>query len=329
MAVHELGNDHLTVRVCGFGARLMSVLAPDRKGHLASVVLGHDEEEPYQQDRTFLGAVVGRFGGRIPQGRFTLEGRQHQVPTNEPDAAVHGGTDGYDLQLWQEEPAEDGTSVTFRHASPDGDNGFPGALTATATYTLDGADLRIDLVATTDRTTVVNLLGHAYFNLGGGSASVDDHLLQVNASSYLPVGEGLLLTGAVEPVEGALDLREPRRVGALIRRRHPQLDMAGGLDHGFVLDGAGEGGLREAAVVHHPGSGRTLTVLTDQPALQVYSGNMLDGTARLRDGLAARQGDALCLEPHQHLGLPEQTAACVLHPGQEARSRTVLRFGVA
>ncbi len=329
MAVHELGNDHLTVRVCGLGARLMSVLAPDREGHVAHVVLGHDDEESYRDDRSFLGAVVGRFGGRIPQGRFTLDGHQHQVPTNEPDAALHGGTGGFDLQPWQEAPADDGASVTFRHVSPNGDNGFPGELTATATYTVDGSDLRIDLVATTDRTTIVNLLGHAYFNLSGGCASVDDHLLQVNAGSYLPVGEGLLLTGAVKPVDAALDLREPRRVGALVRRRAPQLELACGLDHGFVLDGPAEGGLREAAVVRHPGSGRTLTVLTDQPALQVYSGNMLDGSARLRDGLAARQGDALCLEPHQHLGLPEQTAACVLHPGQEARSRTVLRFGVA
>ena len=322
-----LSGQGLEVGVVEYGVRLAAVRAPDREGVLGDVLLGLDD---YSADADFLGATVGRFANRIADGTFELDGRRYSVPCNEPGVALHGGTDGFDKHVFRADPpvtgADGSRSVTLRRTSPDGENGFPGTLEVAVTYTVRDAELAIEHVATTDAPTVVNLTNHAYWNLAGGG-TVEGHVVRVPAGRYLPVDARMIPTGELAPVDGTpFDLRAPVPIGARLRDAHPQLVRARGYDHTFVLDGAG---LTEAAHVEEPHSGRTLTVLTDQPGVQFYSGNFLDGTKVLRGGRTARQGDAFCLEPQLFPNAPNEPAfpSAVLAPGETYRSRIVLRFG--
>ena len=331
--VIDLGGSGLEVGVVELGARLVLLRAPDRDGVLADVVLGLDPVG-YAADRAFLGATVGRYANRIAGGTFVLDSCRYVLPCNEPGVALHGGTDGFDRRRFTAEPprtAPDGTrSVTLRRTSPDGENGFPGTLDVAVTYAVRGAELAIEHTATADAPTVVSLTNHAYWNLTGRGGSVEDHVVRIPARHYLPVDRRLVPTGELAPVDGTpFDLRTPTRLGARLRDGHPQLRRARGYDHTFVLDHRGP--LVEAASVEEPISGRTLTVLTDQPGVQFYSGNMLDGTIMLRDGTAARQGDAFCLEPQAFPNAPNEPAfpSAVLRPGERYLSRIVLRFGVS
>jgi aldose 1-epimerase len=326
----DLSAQGLEVGVVEHGARLALVRAPDRDGVLGDVVLGLDD---YSADADFLGATVGRFANRIDGGTFELDGRRYAVPCNEGEVALHGGPDGFDRRTFTADPvvdADGARSVTLRRTSPDGENGFPGALEVAVTYTVRGTELAIEHTATTDAPTVVNLTNHAYWNLAGGG-SVEGHLVTVPAARYLPVDGRLIPTGELAPVEGTpFDLREPVPIGARLREAHPQLLRARGYDHTFVLDGA-TGGLAVAAHVEEPRSGRTLTMLTDQPGVQFYSGNFLDGTVVLHGGTMARQGDAFCLEPQHFPNAPNEPAfaSTVLRPGETYRSRIVVRLGLA
>ncbi|WP_232668135.1 aldose epimerase family protein [Pseudonocardia sp. TRM90224] len=314
------------------GARIARLRAPDRAGWWDEVAIGLAD---YADDRNFVGAIVGRYANRIGGGRFTLDGREHVLPRNEPGATLHGGPGAFDCAIWQAEdvqPGVDGGAVTLRHVSPDGENGFPGTLQAAVTYTVRGPDLLVELEATTDAPTVVNLTQHAYFALHGGAGSVEDHEITVHADSYLPIDADLVPEGGPAPVEGTpFDLRRPVRLGERLRDPHPQLQRARGYDHTFVLGGRGprEDDLPIAAHVREPASGRTLTLFTDQPGLQVYSGNMLDGSVLRHDGRPVRQGDALCLEPQQFPDAPNRPdfPSPVLRRGEVWRSRTLLRFG--
>lgn len=329
----ELRSADLAVGVVPHGARLARVRAPDRDGHPGDVVLGLAEED-YPEDRAYLGAVVGRYANRIAGGRFVLDGREHRIPCNEPGAALHGGPQGLDHAPFVPGPVErlpGGARVVLRHHSPDGEGGFPGALDVTATYTLRGPDLLVELTATTDGPTVVNLIHHAYFHLAGGGG-VAGHRVRLYADRYLPVDEHLIPTGELAPVDGTpFDLRSPAAVGTGLATGHPQLTVAGGYDHTFVLDGSGprEGDLRTAAHVHDPATGRTLTVLTDRPGVQFYSGNMLDGSVVLRDGTRAGYREAFCLEPQLFPDAPNRPhfPSAVLRPGQVHRTRILWRFG--
>jgi len=327
--VIDLSGPVLQVGVVPLGARLALVRAPDRDGALADVVLGLAE---YVADTAYLGATVGRYANRIAGGTFVLDGQQHRVPCNEADVALHGGPDGFDSRVFGADPVvetPDGRAVTLRRTSPAGENGFPGSLDVTVTYAVRGTELAIEHTAVTDAPTVVNLTNHAYWNLAGGG-SVEGHVVRIPASRYLPVDDRLIPTGELAPVaDTPFDLRTSVRVGERLRDGHPQLRRARGYDHTFVLDRPGAG-LALAAEVHEPVSGRTLTVLTDQPGVQFYSGNMLDGTLVLRDGTTVRQGDAFCLEPQQFPNAPNEPAfpSTVLRPGVVYRSRILLRFGV-
>jgi len=339
--VHDLVGRGLSVAVSTYGARIVGFRMPDRGGDVVDVVLGFDDLDGYLGDCEYHGATVGRFANRIAAGRFVLDGAEHRVPANEGPNALHGGPQGFDRQLWTAEPTGvEHPSVRLRRRSPDGEMGFPGELDLSVTFTVEGDDLVIDYEAVTDRATVVNLTQHAYFNLAGGGTA-EDHVLQVAASGYLPIGPDLLPLGPVEPVEGTpFDLRTAVRVGDRIRRAHPQVVRARGIDHTYVLDGEmldgemldGETGVgvRRAARLEHPGSGRVLEVWTDQPGLQVYTGNMLDATTVGRGGVMYRQGDAVCLEPQHFPDSPNRPdyPSTVLRPGQTYRSREVLRTGV-
>jgi aldose 1-epimerase len=330
----DLRGPGLEVGVVALGARLAQLRTPDRDGVLGDVVLGLEPAD-YDADRAFLGATVGRYANRIAGGAFTLDGIRHAVPCNEDGVALHGGPDGFDRHRFAPDPVrtgDDGTrSVTLRRISPAGENGFPGNLDVAVTYTVRGPALCIEHTATTDEPTVVNLTNHSYFNLTGRGGTVEDHLVRIPARHYLPVNARLIPTGDFALVAGTpFDLRALTRLGIHLRDRHPQLIPARGYDHTFVLDDPAADGLALAAYVEEPRSGRTLTMLTDQPGIQFYSGNFLDGTIAVRGGWTARQGDAFCLEPQHFPNSPNEPRfpTTVLHPGERYRSRIVLRFGL-
>jgi aldose 1-epimerase len=328
-----LTSDRLRVALSPFGARITSVLAPDRDGRTGEVTVGPADAPGWLDDVAYLGASVGRVANRIRDGRFSLDGVQHQVATGPDGHTLHGGPGSFDRRSWTvrshtERP--DGGEVELVLVSPDGDNGFPGRLEVTAGYALDGDRLTVTYRATTDRTTPVNVTNHTYWNLAG-AGSVEAHEVTVHAGRYLPVDADLLPTGELAPVAGTpFDLREPTPVGRHLREGHPQLLHAQGYDHTLVLDDppAGEA-LRPAARLHDPASGRTLTITTDQPGVQFYSGNFLDGSVRYRAG-AARQGDAVCLETQYFPDSVNQPdfPDISLRPGQVYASRTELRLTV-
>jgi aldose 1-epimerase len=327
MDVMWLRSSALEVGVITYGARIVSVRTPDRDGTWADIALGLADLDAYRRDTGYLGACVGRYANRIGGARFTLDGVEYRIPPNEGENALHGGPGAFESAEWSTD-GPDGTSLTLRHTSPDGDNGFPGTLAAAVTYTVDGPELRIEHTATTDKPTVVNLTNHTYWNLAGGG-SAEDHEVQLYAGHVLPVDDRSLPTGAPIPVDGTpLDFRSPARLGARVRDGHPQLVAVQGHDHNYVVDGS-PGELRAAARVVEPRSGRTLDLRTDQPGVQFYSGNMLNGSLVLRDGTAARQTDAFCLEAQGFPDAPNHPdyPSTVLRPGEEYRSRMVFTFG--
>ena len=315
------------VAVLTYGAVLQSVRVPDASGTPGEVTLGHDDLDGYLADVGFLGAVVGRFANRIAKGRFVLDGVEYVLPANNGAACLHGGPEGFHAQLWSARDVDGG--VELSRTSPDGEMGFPGSLDVTVTYLLDERGLELRYAATTDAPTVVNLSNHAYWNLAGHGA-VEDHVLELPASRFVAVDAELIPTG-LSPVEGTpMDFRTARRIGDRIRGPYEQLRHARGYDHAWVLDGSSEDdGLHLAARVHEPRSGRVLEVRTDQPSVQFYSGNFLDGGVAGRGGRAMRQGDALCLETQHLPDSPNQPdfPSTVLRPGERFETRTLFSFG--
>ena len=331
MRIVELSSDSVQVGVLDHGARLAYVRVPDRTGEFGDVSLGHGSDDGWLADKDFLGATIGRFANRIADGRFCLDGAAYTIPPNENTNALHGGPrafDHADFELSHVIPAAAGESVTASLISPDGDNGFPGTLTVTVTFSVAGSDLRLDFRATTDAPTVVNLTNHAYWNLSGRATSIDDHRITVAADTFLPVSVKFIPTGELAPVEGPMDLRAGVRFGDVLRRPTPQMLLTHGLDHCYVLGESAVGAPRFAARVEEPGSGRVLELYTDQPGVQVYSGNFLNGSVVLRGGSTARQGDAFCLEPQAFPDAPNQPRfpSTVLRPGEEYRHTSTYRF---
>lgn len=325
----------LTLRAISYGGIIVALHAPDRTGHLDDVVLGHDSLDGYVHRSPYFGALIGRYANRIAHGRFALEHESHHLPTNNGAHHLHGGLLGFDKVLWTAEPFESdaGVGIAFSHTSPDGDQGYPGTLRAAVTYTLADATLTVDYRATTDRTTVVNMTQHSYFNLGGtGSSDILGHELTINADRYTPVDKGLIPSGAVERVAGSpFDFRVSTPIGSHIDDADEQLRLAGGYDHNFVLGPrARSGELDIAARVVDPGTGRVLEIRTTEPGVQFYSGNFLDGTICGKGGRLYGRRAGLCLETQHfpdspnHLGFP----STVLQPGDVYRSRTIFRLGV-
>ena len=288
--------------------------------------------------KTYLGAVVGRYGNRIAKGTFALDGETYHVPTNNGGNALHGGTEGFDRRVWagrvlqRETDGEDG--VEFTLVSPDGDMGFPGELTARVRYTLAGGALRVVYSATTTRATVVNLTQHSYFNLAGeGSGDVLGHEVMLAAERYTPVDGTLIPTGEIASVGGtAFDFLEAKAIGRDLDKSEDQLRYAGGYDHNFVIDRAAgvAGALRLAARVVDPASGRTLTVRTTEPGVQFYSGNFLDGSTIGVSGKPYGKHAGFCLETQHFPDSPNQPEfpTTTLRAGETMRSETVFAFDV-
>jgi len=323
----------MRVRISNYGGIIQSIRVPDRRGRMGNVALGFDSVAEYVSDSPYFGCITGRYANRIDDGRFTLDGVQYQLATNNSPNHLHGGNVGFDKRIWEATEVRRGNSVGLRltYTSPAGEENYPGTLTTAVTYTLTNRNaIRIAYHATTDAPTIVNLTNHSYFNLAGeGSGTIAGHRLQLNASRYTPVDETLIPTGELARVAGTpFDFRRPTAIGARIRTSHPQIVIGQGYDHNFVLNRQDEDAMVRAARVLEPRSGRVLEISTTEPGIQFYSGNFLDGTLVGTSGRVYRQTDGFALETQHFPDSPNKPEfpSTVLRPGEQYETATVYRF---
>lgn len=315
----------MVVRITNYGGIVTSIHVPDKNGIIENVVLGFDNLDQYLGNHPYFGALIGRYGNRISGGSFELDGTVYTLPVNDGNNQLHGGDGGYHSVLWDAAIVR-GNELRLTYFSPDGDEGFPGNLQVSVTYSLTvDNQLRIDYEAETDKPTHVNLTNHAYFNLSGDhSTDILDHLLTIQADHYTPVNDQLIPTGEIAEVEGtSFDFRNPYAIGARID------DIPGGYDHNYVLKRYTED-MEKIAELLHPASGRKMSVYTTEPGLQFYSGNFLDGSLRGFDGVAYQKYAGLCLETQHFPDTPNQPhfPSTVLSPGETYRTSTVYSFSV-
>lgn len=322
------------LRVCitDYGGAITSLAVPDRYGTLADIVLGYESLSEYLAGKSYFGAIIGRFANRIARGRAKIAGITYSLPLNDGANHLHGGAKGFDQALWVAHPTKGALRLT--HTSLDGDQGYPGTLHAEVTYSLeDSSTLRIDYKAESDKTTIVNLTNHSYFNLAGhDSGSIVDHRLLLMADAFTPTVTGSIPTGELRDVTGTVfDFRQERPIRDSISSSDEQLGMAGGYDHNFVLRRGDSPGLEVAAKVLEPRSGRTLQLLTTEPGLQFYSGNFLNGSDLGKGGIAYERRGGFCLETQHFPDSPNQPnfPSCVLSAGMTFQSTTLYRFGAS
>jgi aldose 1-epimerase len=323
---------NMTVGVLNYGGIITSIKVPDRDGKIDNVVLGFRNIDDYVGKNPYFGVITGRYANRIADAKFTLDGKQYTLAANNGPNSLHGGVKGFDKHIWQvkELPGTDKVGLELAYLSPDGDEGYPGNLHVKETYTLnDKNEFRIDYSATTDKTTVVNLTSHSYFNLAGnGSGTALDHKLTINADKYTPVSATLIPTG-IASVEGTpFDFRQPTRIGDRIRDSDEQLVYGRGYDHNWVLSRPNDGSLALAARLEDAKTGRIMEIETTDPGIQFYAGNFLDGTLVGSAGKMYRQGDGLCLETQHFPDSPNHPdfPSTVLKPGEVYKTSTIHRF---
>jgi len=343
VSLYTLKNAHgMQAKVLDYGGIIVSLRVPDRNGRLDDVVLGFDSLGDYERGSPYFGAIIGRYGNRIARGRFTLDGRTYTLATNNGPNHLHGGVRGFDKVIWSVTPFQQSDSVglVMNYTSPDGEEGYPGTLRATVTYTLtDKNEFIFDYQATTDRPTPVNLTQHSYFNLAGdGKGEILGHVVTLNADRFTPVDSTLIPTGEMKSVAGTpFDFRTSTAIGARIDRNDEQLRYGRGYDHNFVLNKGGRGGkggiegdVTLAAHVYEPTTGRVMEISTTEPGLQFYSGNFLDSTLRGKQGVVYGRRSGFAMETQHFPDSPNKPAfpSTILRPGEEYRSRTIYRFGV-
>lgn len=326
VTLYTLANkNRVTVSVMTYGGIVTSLKTPDRKGAVEDIVLGFDSLKGYLDPNPFFGALIGRYANRIGGAQFTLNGVEYKVDKNDGANSLHGGAHGFDKANWTDRELPNG-AIELTYLSRDGDQGYPGNLKATVTYHLtDANELRITYAATTDKTTVVNLTNHSYFNLKG-SGDILGHIVTINADRFTPVDAGLIPTGELRSVAGTpFDFRTPATAGARIEQNDEQLKLGKGYDHNWVLNGSG---LRLAARVEEPTSGRVLEVSTTQPGVQFYTGNFLDGTLVGKGGGKIGRRSGLCLETQHFPDSPNKPKFPIttLKPGETFSSTTVWKF---
>ncbi len=332
MKIYTLGGSNgVRLSFIRVGAAIIELLVPDRDGRRRNIVLAHGNLSAYRTQTQCLGAVCGRYANRIDAGRFAVEGQEVRLAVTDRGSNVHSGPRGFDKALWtlagvSEEDGIAAATLTLR--SPDGDQGFPGTLDATITYRLGPNWLEIDYGAVSDRPTIVSLTNHSYFNLGGeGSGSVEAQWMSVSSSLYTPSDARLLPLGTIERVEGTpFDFTTAKPIGRDLRKAHPMIISGHGFDVNFMLSGQ----MQEACRVWDPASGRLMRFSTSAPAFQFFSGNGLDGSTVSRDGMAHRQSDGFCLEPHHPPNSPNlaQLPSPILRPGETWRSRSRFDFAI-
>lgn len=315
-----------------YGGVVVSLKMPDKSGAMGDIVLGFDDFTGYLIPPPYFGAIIGRYGNRIGHGRFKLDGVEYSLPKNDGDNTLHGGIHGFDKVLWKATP-EGANSVQLTYLSKDGEEGFPGNLSATVVYTLtDNNELKIEYSATTDKDTVVNLTNHSYFNLAGeGQGDILGHSVTIDADRFTPVDKGLIPTGKLSGVEGTpLDFRQPHVIGERINSKDPQLVYGLGYDENFVLNHPGDLSAI-AARVTEPKSGRVMEVLTSEPGLQFYTGNHLDGTLHGKGGHVYAKNAAFCMETQHYPDSPNKPSfpSTVLKPGDRYHTTTIYRFSTA
>lgn len=340
VALYTLSNAHgLEVKITTYGGTIISLKAPDRDGRPEEVVLGFDKlsgytNGKYYEEGPYFGAIIGRYGNRIAEGKFTLEGQEYTLAKNNGPNHLHGGIKSFDKVLWEAEPfnTAEAAGLKLRYMSPHMEEGYPGTLTVEVSYSLtNDNELKIEYQATTDKTTVVNLTNHAYFNLTGNTKrDILAHQVMINAGRFVPVSENLIPTGDLQEVSGTpFDFTNPQTIGDRIKADHPQLTYARGFDHTWVLNGP-NGESKLAATVYEPGSGRFLEAYTTEPGVQFYTGNFLTGKLTGRGGTVYKQRYGLCLETQHFPDSPNQPQfpSTELKPGETYRSQTSYRFSV-
>ncbi len=328
----------MRVRILTYGAIVQSIEVPDRSGHVDDVVLGFPTLDGYLNNtgsaKTYFGAIAGRYANRVAKGTFPLNGTEYHVPINNNGNSLHGGTAGFDTKVWQASPQNDGDSVGLKlqYVSPAGEMGYPGTLTTAVTYTVDSNNkLRINYHATTDAPTVINLTNHSYFNLAGEDAlDIYNQTVTINADNYTPTDATQIPTGQIAPVEGTpFDFTSPTAIGAHITANDPQLLLARGYDHNWVINRGSNAGLVQAARAVDPQTGRTLTVSTTEPGVQFYTANFIDGAFTGTSGHIYRQGAGFTMETQHYPDSPNHPSfpTTNLNPGQTYDSTSVFAFG--
>jgi aldose 1-epimerase len=328
----------VTARILSYGATLQSLVAPDRNGKPADIVLGYDDLAGYVDKPNYFGVTVGRYANRIARGQFAIDGKTYQLPINNAPNSLHGGTKGFDKVVWRVVSVENGpvARVTFGYVSPDGDQGYPGKLDVTVTYGLDEkGSLSIEYRASSDKPTIVNMTNHAIFDLGGEGSPMGamGHRLTMPAKAYTPVDATLIPTGELRPVQGSVfDFRKPRVLAEGLRDgRDAQIVAGRGYDHNFAIDAGLTAEPKLAARLEDPASGRVLEVLSTEPGLQLYTGNFLDGTLVGKHGHVYRMGDGVAMEPQKFPDTPNQPAfgSARVDPGKPYRHLMIYRVSVA
>ncbi|SDB34281.1 aldose 1-epimerase [Flavobacteriaceae bacterium MAR_2010_188] len=332
---YTLKNENgVELNVITYGGRITSLKLPDKNGDLENVVLGFDNIKDYQKENPYFGALIGRYGNRIAKGKYTLDGQEYKLATNDGSNHLHGGVNGFDKVVWKAEPMEDGdnSSIKLTYMSQDNEEGYPGNLDVTVIYTLtNDNEIKVSYKAIADKATVVNLTQHAYFNLSGDfSKEILDHEVVVDADEYLPVDETLIPTGEIRKVKGTpFDFNSAKKIGEEINADNEQLKRGKGYDHCWVLNGEA-GNERFVASAYDEYSGRSMEIFTDQPAIQFYTGNFLDGTLRSPNGGTYAHRTGFCLETQHYPDSPNQQAfpTTVLKPGETYETKTIFKFSV-
>jgi aldose 1-epimerase len=319
--------------ISAYGGAVVSLKVPDRTGKLGDIVLGYDSVEGYVTDKSYLGAIIGRYGNRIGHAQFSLEGKTYTLAKNNGENSLHGGVKGFNRVVWaaKEVPSKGGQALELTYLSKDGEEGFPGNLQVRVVYTLtDSNELKIEYFATTDKKTVVNLTNHSYFNLAGpGSGDILGHQVMIEADKFTPVDSGLIPTGELRDVAGTpFDFRKATAIGARIDANDEQIKLGGGYDHNFVLRRKIGAPISLAARVTESTTGRVLEVWTTEPGVQFYTGNFLDGTAHGKGGIAYAKRSAFCLETQHFPDSPNQPKfpSVVLNPGERYHTTTIYKF---
>jgi aldose 1-epimerase len=336
-ALFTLKNSNgMVAQITNFGAKIVSIYVPDRKGSFADVVLGYESIEEYIEGNAYFGAICGRYANRIANGKFIIEGKTYQLPINNGPNSLHGGPEGFNNQVFEAkgvDKAKNGETVEMLYVSKDGEMGYPGTLVVKITYTLtDKNELTLDFKATTDKATHVNICGHSYFNLAGeGKGDILEHVLNIDSDKFTPVSETLIPTGELRPVAGTpMDFTKPKAIGRNIDENYDQLGFGKGYDHNWILNKKKPGELSLAATCYESKSGRVMEVHTTQPGVQLYTANWLDGSDKGKGGKAYLMRSAFCLETQNFPDSPNKPGfpSTLLKPGETYKHSCVYKFYV-